>query len=172
MTRVMIQLPEDLIEWVNDRANRNNLSFAATVRQLLTAEQMKEAVAPLVPEAPKRVWKGTAAEWAAFQEGAGFETPEETEILDRMHGITSEATVGEIADALEAEKAKPRARRKKVTVGDLESDEPIDLMTALKASVEAKKVQGPQRCNRGACTGTIKPNGRCIRCNQEPKRDV
>jgi hypothetical protein len=42
MTRVMIQLPEDLIEWVTDRANRNNLSFAATVRQLLTAEQMKD----------------------------------------------------------------------------------------------------------------------------------
>ena len=27
------------------------------------------------------------------------------------------------------------------------------------------------RCNRGACTGTIKPNGRCIRCNQEPLKE-
>jgi hypothetical protein len=168
---LQLRIPQDLADWLEAKYPSRG-EVAEYVRQLLTAEQMKEAAAPLVPDAPKRVWKGTAAEWAAFQEGAGFETPEETRILDRMHGITSEATVGEIADALEAEKAKPKTPRKKVTVGDLESDEPIDLMVALKASVEAMKVQGPQRCNRGACTGTINPvSGRCLRCNQTPLKE-
>lgn len=76
----------------------------------------------------------TEGEWAAFQEGAGFETPEETEILDRMHGITPEATVGEIADALKAHKAKPKARRKKK--GEV-GNPSISLVDALTASVEA-----------------------------------
>ena len=158
---LQLRIPQDLADWLEAKYPSRG-EVAEYVRQLLTAEQMKEAVAPLVPEAPKRVWKGTAAEWAAFQEGAGFETPEETEILDRMHGITSEATVGEIADALEAEKAKPKARRKKMK--ELESE-------TLKAMESVEKIISPQRCNRGACTGTIKPNGRCIRCNQEPLKE-
>jgi hypothetical protein len=29
-----------------------------------------------------------------------------------------------------------------------------------------------QHCNRGACTGVIKPNGRCIRCNQIPLKEA
>jgi predicted GIY-YIG superfamily endonuclease len=105
-------------------------------------EQMKEAVAPLVP------WTESDIVYDAE--------------VDTMPKPLVSATTF---------KPKPKARRKKVTVGDLESDEPIDLMVALKASIDAKKAQAPARCNRGACTGTIKPNGRCIRCNQEPLKE-
>ena len=84
---LQLRIPQDLADWLEAK-HPSRGEVAEYVRQLLTAEQMKEAVAPLVPEVPKRVWKGTAAEWAAFQEGAGFETPE----------------------------PKPKARRKKGTV--------------------------------------------------------
>lgn len=107
MPQLVVRIPEDIAAWLENKCPARG-DASKYVRQLLTAEQMREATAPLVPEDEVRgVWKGTAAEWAAFQEGAGFETPEEPETIDLMVALK---------ESIEAKKAepKPKARRKDV----------------------------------------------------------
>lgn len=177
---LQLRIPQDLADWLEAKFPSRG-GVATYVRQLLTTEQMKEAVAPLVPDhadysicscghpetlhrkngafapcqialcecqqfswppvpealkakvleavrqqtetQPNRgVWKGTAAEWAAFQEGAGFETPEEPETIDLMVALK---------ESIEAKKAEPRpkARRKKVAV--------VDPATATESEMES-----------------------------------
>lgn len=110
-------------------------------------------------EAVRGVWKGTAAEWAAFQEGAGFETPEETAILDRMHGITveeiGEILVEETHKVLQEIKAEPmpKARRKNVKgspavqgLGD-GKDRTSDPVPESPPSPKPRKPKGCQHAN-------------------------
>lgn len=162
---LQLRIPQDLADWLEAK-HPSRGEVAEYVRQLLTAEQMKEATAPLVPTSVRfdssieKVGPATVEDWKAFQDDAL--TPEESEILTKAWS----------PNEFDAHKAKPKARRKKVTVGDLESEESIDLMVALKASIDARKANLPQRCNRGACTGTINPvSGRCFRCMQKPLKE-
>lgn len=159
--RVLVLFSDGLLSELDSA--RGLVSRSAWIRQAVEDKLMKEAVAPLVPEVPKRVWKGTAAEWAAFEEGAGLQPVQRNEPWVRPP-VMAEALVPLDFDEAEDFKAepKPKARRKKMK--ELESE-------ALKAMESVEKIISPQRCNRGACTGTIKPNGRCIRCNQEPLKE-
>lgn len=157
MNRVLVVFSDELLAQVD--AARGLASRSAWIRswcehgvRIENEWPAVEAVAPLVPATPKRVWKGTAAEWAAFEEGAGLQPAEGTEATRKM------PTLNEF-DAYKAE-PKPKARRKKKV-------EPAGVAEAMKA--DGWKIQ---RCNRGACTGTIKPSsGRCLRCNQIPLKE-
>jgi hypothetical protein len=158
---LQLRIPQDLADWLEDKYPSRG-EVAEYVRQLLTAEQMKEAVAPLVPTSVRfdssieKVGPATVEDWKAFQDDAL--TPEESEILAKAWSHNE----------FDAHKAKPKARRKK----RVEPEESIDLMVALKSSIDAKKAQLPARCNRGACTGTINPvSGRCLHCNQTPLKE-
>jgi hypothetical protein len=164
------RLPEDLLDWIVVRAEESQVSPSAFVRDLLTAEQMKEAVAPLVPTSVRfdssieKVGPATVEDWKAFREGAGFQTKE-----------TSLGRFGITPNEFDAHKAKPKARRKE-SVKDSGASSPSSGGTKRgdgtpqSALSRTESPSLPAHCNRGACTGTIKPNGRCIRCNQEPKR--
>lgn len=97
---LQLRIPQDLADWLEAKFQGRG-EVAEYVRQLLTAEQMKEATAPLVPADEVRgIWKGTAAQWTAFQEGAGFET--------------LEPTPEEIRRQMQIDGLKPKARRKDV----------------------------------------------------------
>lgn len=133
MPQLVVRIPEDMAAWLEQKCPARG-DASKLVRQLLTAEQMKEAAAPLVPESPKRVWKGTAAEWAAFEEGAGFETPQDEFVKNFPR--TQMPTLNEF----DAHKAKPKARRKKGSVGNPS----VDLRDALQATVEATRK--PKTC--------------------------
>lgn len=138
---LQLRIPQDLADWLEAKYPSRG-EVAEYVRQLLTAEQMKEAVAPLVPD----------ENWDAFSVG-------QLEKAVEARRIPTNAE-------FDAHKAKPKARRKKVAI--------VDPATATDSEIEKAKAAGwkiPSRCNRGACTGTIKPSGRCIRCNQEPLKE-
>jgi hypothetical protein len=155
VNRVLVVFSDGLLSELDSA--RGLVSRSAWIRQAVEDKLMKEAVAPLVPD-----------RWYVGFDGDSRTTATVEIIPDADGNLILPATPNEF----DAHKAKPKARRKKVTVGDLESDEPIDLMVALKASIDAKKAQLPARCNRGACTGTINPvSGRCLRCNQIPLKE-
>jgi hypothetical protein len=162
---LQLRIPQDLADWLEAKyPNRGEV--AEYVRQLLTAEQMKEAVAPLVP------WTESDIVFDAE--------------VDTMPKPLVSATTF---------KPKPKARRKK-QVGppkeyDFAKDRPegclctYDMLgriwsSACKVhdSASDKRTQNyvasvlPARCNRGACTGTINPmSGRCLHCMQKPLKE-
>jgi hypothetical protein len=179
---LQLRIPQDLADWLEAKYPSRG-EVAEYVRQLLTAEQMKEAVAPLVPET---TWtpSGTGICLSCGYSG-----------LHCICGPKSRNVVGANPPFEEKAEPKPKARRKK-QVGppkeyDFAKDRPegclctYDMLGRIwnsacevHDSASDKRTQTyvaastlPQRCNRGACTGTIKPNGRCIRCNQEPLKE-
>jgi hypothetical protein len=154
VNRVLVVFSDGLLSELDSA--RGLVSRSAWIRQAVEDKLMKEAVVPLVP------WTESDIVYDEIPIGGGVK---ESRLDARFIGRSIPTN-----NEFDAHKAKPKTRRKKVTVGDLESDEPIDLMVALKASIDAKKAQAPARCNRGACTGTINPvSGRCLRCNQSLK---
>jgi hypothetical protein len=105
-----------------------------------------EAVAPLVP-----------ADYVYDEISIGGGVKESRLDMRKIGGLSPNAF-----DSYKAE-PKPKARRKKMK--ELESE-------TLKAMESVEKIISPQRCNRGACTGTINPvKGRCVRCNQTPLKE-
>lgn len=142
---LQLRIPQDLADWLEAKYPSRG-EVAEYVRQLLTAEQMKEAVAPLVPE--------DGDFYSVERDGVSMTIA--------RRGVRPEDIV--------IPEAKPKARRKKLAdPPGTHRDKSID--AAERRMAIKSGLIPPDRCNRGACTGTIKPNGRCIRCNQEPLRE-
>lgn len=196
MNRVLVVFSDGLLSELDSA--RGLVSRSAWIRQAVEDKLMKEAVAPLVPDYlvcncghPETLHRknGTFApcqvalcecqlfskirtfasrppltddEWKAFQEGAGFETPEETEILTKAPVTPNE---------FEAHKAKPKARRKKLADPPGTHRDKGDLNAERRMAIKSGLIP-PDRCNRGACTGTINPvSGRCLHCMQTPLKE-
>ena len=185
---LQLRIPQDLADWLEAKYPSRG-EVAEYVRQLLTAEQMKEAAAPLVPVDEITIFERCSKEghvegpnggcrcgylWsedtpltqhgipsnAEFEEGAGFETPQDEFVKNFPR--TQMPTLNEF----DAHKAKPKARRKDVRKVP---DQPVSVMNrggdfTTTQEPSSKSVKGSPAM--GSRDGSVGSNGQAAPPNK------
>jgi hypothetical protein len=179
--RVIITFPQDLLEQVDEA--RGLVSRAAWIRMWLTwavtnypLSVVEDSVRFDVKGSPVAEGLRAAVQTEATHRRSGLESESPSsfvEVPDQPVPVTNRG--GATPSAQEPPDLQRRDRH--VTSTRLEvsnrsrlSDEEWEAFQKGAGFTTPEPAQRTiQHCNRGACTGVIKPNGRCIRCNQIPK---
>lgn len=146
---LQLRIPQDLADWLEAKYPSRG-EVAEYVRQLLTAEQMKEAAAPLVPE-------------YNFEEVVAQldrDAPLRRQFAEQLYDVPSNAE-------FDAFKAKPKARRKDVRKVP---DQPVSVMnrggrTPWTQEPSSKSVKGSPAV-MGSSDGSVGSNGQAAPPNK------